>query len=220
MVLGLAGVFIMAVRSPFRFKTLLECKAPSCSIQLVDHHLRIEENMSAYSLNAFGLSRERSRTPPRLAACGSRGMQISVRTWLAQRFTVDCAASDTIADLKLQINAWRDSRRPIPLDLSFQGEQLQDGRTIGSYQIPVGAMLSVKPRCTVFTPTIPIYVRPVGGEDEDEDMVVHVSSTDTMQEVRAFAVRRGVAIQHLSTLFFDHREQHLSVSLGDHACEQ
>ena len=87
-------------------------------------------------------------------------------------------------------------------------------------------MLIVKPICTVFTPTIPIYVRP-GGEDEDEDgmyvyedMVFHVSSTDTMQEVRAFAVRSGVAIQHLSVLFFDHREQHLSVSLGDHACEQ
>ena len=189
----------MAVRSPFRFKTLLECKAPSCSIQLVDHHLRIEENMSAYSLNAFGLSRERSRTPP-------RGMQISVRTWLAQRFTVDCAASDTIADLKLQINAWRDSRRPIPLDLSFEGEKLQDGRTIGSYQIPVGAMLSVKPRCTVFTPTIPIYVRPVGGEDEDEDMVVHVSSTDTMQEVRAFAERSGLPNQHLGVLFFENRD--------------
>ena len=196
----------MAVRSPFRFNTLLECKAPSCSIQLVDHRLRIEENMSAYSLNAFGLSRERSRTPP-------RGMQISVRTWLAQRFTLDVRASDTITDLKLQINEWRDSRRTIPLDLSFEGEKLQDGRTIGSYQIPVGAMLSVKPRCTVFTPTIPIYVRPVGGEDEDEDsmyvyedMVFHVSSTDTMQEVRAFAVRSGLPIQHLGVLFFDHRD--------------
>ena len=189
----------MAVRSPFRFKTLLECKAPSCSIQLVDHRLRIEENMSASSLNAFGLSRERSRTPP-------RGMQISVRTWLAQRFTVDCAASDTIADLKLQINEWRDSRRTIPLDLSFEGEKLQDGRTIGSYQIPVGAMLSVKPRCTVFTPTIPIYVRPVGGEDEDEDMVVHVSSTDTMQEVRAFAERSGLPNQHLGVFFFENRD--------------
>ena len=165
--------------------------------------------MSASSLNAFGLSRERSRTPPR------DGMQISVRTWLAQRFTVDCAASDTIADLKLRINAWRDSRRAIPLDLSFQGEQLQDGRTIGSYQIPVGAMLSVKPRCTVFTPTIPIYVRPVGTRDEDEDedsinlyedMVFHVSSTDTMQEVRAFAVRSGLPIQHLGVLFFANRD--------------
>ena len=190
----------MAVRSPFRFNTLLECKAPSCSIQLVDHRLRIEENMPASSLNAFGLSRERSRTPP-------RGMQISVRTWLAQRFTVDCAASDTIADLKLQINEWRDSRRTIPLDLSFEGEKLQDGRTIGSYQIPVGAMLSVKPR---FTQAIPIYVRP-GGEPEDEmyvyeDMVFHVSPTDTMQEVRAFAVRSGVATQHLGVLFFDNRD--------------
>ena len=200
MVLGLAGVFIMAVRSPFRFKPLLECKAPSCSIQLVDHRLRIEEHMPASSLNAFGLSRERSRTPP-------RGMQISVRTWLAQRFTLDVRASDTITDLKLQINEWRDSRRTIPLDLSFEGEKLQDGRTIGSYQIPVGAMLSVKPR---FTQAIPIYVRP-GGEPEDEmyvyeDMVFHVSPTDTMQEVRAFAVRSGVATQHLGVLFFDNRD--------------
>merc|ERR1719171_1538310 len=73
------------------------------------------------------------------AACGNRGgVTIHVATLSGKTFTLDVAASDSVASVKAKIHA-KEAIPPEEQCLTFAGELLEDGRTLSDYGIQAAA---------------------------------------------------------------------------------
>lgn len=71
-------------------------------------------------------------------------MQLFIKTLSGQQFIIDAQPTDTIASLKTQIH----QTKKIPLDqiaLSFGGEQLEDTKTLGDYDIRYAQTINFYP---------------------------------------------------------------------------